>query len=182
MQAEDAGQGIAGDAASAPRQVAAFVDQNGEQLREGEGGERQIEAFKPCRGHGDDEGNEGAKRHGADESNAEREAELGRENDDAIGPDAGEGEMREGDLAGGAEEKIIAQRQRDPDEHLAIDIGGIAAENEGDGAGRDDGGDPDERADHLTSRGAISPVGRNSKKRISRLNGKARVSPEGIGR
>ena len=128
--AEHARQAIVGDAAGAAGEIAAFADDDNDELRECERRQRQIKAFEPRRRERDDERQQGAQRHGEHEGDAERQPELVREDDDRVGADAGEGEVRERDLSRDAEQEIVAQRERDPDQHLAIDVGGVAAEPE----------------------------------------------------
>ena len=67
-----------------------------------------------------------------------------REDHDGVGTDASEREMREGDLPGNAEQEIVAEREGDPDQHLAIGVGRITAEPERQRRGGDDRNEPDQ--------------------------------------
>ena len=146
--AEDRRQAVVGDAAGAAGHVAAFVEHHDEELRERERHQREIEALEPG-GRDRRPRARSPRRPGRRASDRERQrhAELEKQDHHGVGADAVEREVRERDLPGDAEQEVVAERERDPEEQLAVDVVVVAAQEER-AASRDHErrGDPHRRA------------------------------------
>jgi hypothetical protein len=167
--AENRRQAVVGDAARAARDRAALVQDDDEELRERERHQREVEALEPRRRDRDGQREQRAHQHAQDGGHRERQADLEQQDHDAVGADAVEGEMREGHLPADAEQEVVAERERDPEQELAVDIVVIAAEEERSRGERREQRDPAEPPH--AARARSRPVGRTSRNTMRNRSG-----------
>ena len=115
--------------------------------------------------------------------------ELEEEDDDRVRADPVKGKVGERDLSADAEEEVIAERERDPEEQLAVHIVVVVAHEERRAREHDERPCPPDKGGGAKRQGVFalhtlafsSPVGRKSKNTMRSTSGTPCAYPAGTG-
>ena len=99
-------------------------------LREGDGGEREVEPPEPQGGHRDREPGDGGEDDAGDEGEPVVEAQLQLEQPGGVRADPEQGRVREGELARVAEQHVEPDREQDVHEGEVADEEDVGVRDE----------------------------------------------------
>ena len=179
---EHVGQAVIRQSTGAAGDLAAFIQHDHEQLCKGQGRQRQVKALESGRRNGHHHGQHDAQGDTAQDCQWQRQTHLEQQDQDGISTDAIKREMGKRHLAGDAEQKVVAQRQGDPQQQFAVDVGLVGAQHERQRRQQQRGGQVPGQCLHArASRASNRPVGRSSRNPINNTSGTPIAMPGGTG-